>query len=48
MPYLAYLQPGDFIMIESNWGTYVMPIIKVEVNGINSLVARVTCELKTQ
>lgn len=48
MPYLAYLQPGDFIMIESNWGTYVMPIIKVEVNGINSLAARVTCELKTQ
>ena len=48
MPYLAYLQPGDFIMFESEWGTYVLPVIKTEVKGINSLTSKVTCELKTQ
>lgn len=47
MPYLAYLQPGDFIMFESEWGTYVLPIINVQVRGINSLRATVSCELKT-
>lgn len=48
MPYLAFLQPGDYLLIESEWGTYIMPIIKVEVKGINSLNATVTCELATQ
>lgn len=48
MPYLAYLQPGDSILIENEWGTYVMPIVKVEVKGINSLNATVTCEFITQ
>ena len=47
MPYLAYLQPGDFIMFESEWGTYVLPIINVQVRGINSLRATVSCELAT-
>ena len=47
MPYLAYLQPGDFIMFESEWGTYILPIMNVQVSGINSLRATVSCELKT-
>ena len=47
MPYLAYLQPGDFIMFESEWGTYILPIVNVQVRGINSLRATVSCELKT-
>lgn len=47
MPYLAYLQPGDFIMFESEWGTYILPIVNVQVRGINSLKATVSCELKT-
>ena len=47
MPYLAYLQPGDFIMFESKWGTYILPIVNVQVRGINSLRATVSCELKT-
>lgn len=47
MPYLAYLQPGDFIMFESKWGTYILPIVNVQVRGINSLRAIVSCELKT-
>lgn len=48
MPYLAYLQPGDFLMFDTQWGTYILPIVKVEVKGINSMTARVTCELTTQ
>lgn len=47
MPYLAYLQPGDFIMFESEWGTYILPIVNVQARGINSLRATVSCELKT-
>lgn len=47
MPYLAYLQPGDCLLVNSEWGTYAMPIIKVDVKGINSLNATVTCELAT-
>ena len=47
MPYLAYLQPGDFIMFDSEWGTYILPIVNVQVRGINSLRATVSCELKT-
>lgn len=47
MPYLAYLQPGDFVMFESEWGTYILPIVNVQVRGINSLRATVSCELKT-
>ena len=35
-------------MFDTQWGTYILPIVKVEVKGINSMTARVTCELTTQ
>ena len=34
-------------MFESEWGTYILPIVNIQVRGINSLKATVSCELKT-